>query len=524
MHLLKRRRIPWILAPIVGLALIAASVPAIVGALPSPLTVSTASLPNGEVGSAYSQTLAATGGTSPYTWAITVGTLPAGLTLNTSTGVISGTPTTAGTSSFTAAVTDSAAATATAALSITVNAAVSITTASLPTGEIGSAYSQTLAASDGITPYTWSISVGTLPAGLSLNASTGVISGTPTAVGTTAFTAMVTDSAAHSATKALSITVNDNLAVATVSLANGATGVAYSQTLTASGGVAPFTWSMSVGTLSAGLSLNGSTGVISGTPTGTGTSSFTVKVTDSLTRTAVAALSITINSGIAVATTSLPGGTVGTAYSQTLMAAGGTAPDTWSTSAGSLPSGLSLNGSTGVISGMPTTAQTATFTVMVTDSAAHTATQALSITISAAAGTAGTPPPSEFPELKELTERVQAACQPDAIAALDASEQTVEKALCDFFASSSQLSPSIRNAVGHLILKIAGVMGKGEDKDDESTSAPASLPTGNADDHRKGDDHSFQLPAITPTPKADAAISHKSLPTVSKGRGHSGRD
>lgn len=90
---------------------------------PAALSVSTTTLPNGTIGVAYSQTLAATGGTSPYTWAVTVGTLPAGLTLAGATGVISGTPTTAATSTFTVTVTDASSATASQSLSITIAAA-----------------------------------------------------------------------------------------------------------------------------------------------------------------------------------------------------------------------------------------------------------------------------------------------------------------------------------------------------------------------------------------------------------------
>lgn len=529
MHLLERRRIPWVVAPILALVVLAASLPLRAGA--ATLTVSTAPLPNGEVGSIYSQALTATGGSGIFSnWAITVGTLPAGLALNTSTGAITGTPTDAGTSSFTAQVTDSTSATATNGLSITVNPAVAITTTSLPNGEVGAAYSPTLAATGGIAPFAWSISVGSLPAGLALNASSGVISGTPTTAGASAFTAMVTDGVAHSSTMALSITVDETLAVTTVSLANGAQDIAYAQTLVATGGAVPYSWSISVGSLPAGLSLNSSTGAISGTPTAIATSPFTVMATDSLSRTATKALSITVSSGLAVATTSLPDGTVGTAYSQTPAAVGGVSPFAWSISAGSFPAGLTLSAA-GVISGMPTTAQTASFTVMVTDSASHTATQALSIMVNAA----GTPPPppGEFPELKELTARVDAACQPSAIAALAASEQKVEQALCDFFSSSSQLSPSVRNAVGHLILKIAGVMGKGEDKDENTAE--------NGDDRGKGDDRSptatatpaatgarfngdprpSHTPTITPTHTATSVLNNLNMPGNSKGKGNS---
>jgi hypothetical protein len=171
-------------------------------------SITTSSLPNGTVGVAYSQTLAATGGTAPYTWAIASGTLPAGLGLSSS-GVISGTPTTVGgPNSVTFQVTDSTSATATKTLSITINAAApSITTSALPNGTVGVAYSQTLAVTGDTAPYTWTIASGTLPAGLSLSSS-GVISGTPTvAGGPTSITFQVTDGTSATATKTLSITV-----------------------------------------------------------------------------------------------------------------------------------------------------------------------------------------------------------------------------------------------------------------------------------------------------------------------------
>ena len=157
---------------------------------PASTTITTTSpLAAGTVGTAYGPvTLAATGGTAPYTWTVAAGSaLPAGLTLS-SAGVISGTPTTAETANFTVLVTDSAtpAGTATKALSITVNvagAALSITTTSpLAAGTVGTVYSPvTLAASGGTAPYTWTLAAGSplLPAGLTLSPA-GVISGTPT--------------------------------------------------------------------------------------------------------------------------------------------------------------------------------------------------------------------------------------------------------------------------------------------------------------------------------------------------------
>lgn len=274
---------------------------------PPALAIKTSSLPAAEAGISYSQTLQATGGIPPYQWTITSGSLPTGLTLNPSSGAISGTPTVVATSNFTVKVTDSQTptpASTTANLSITVNnPPLQITTTTLPQGVINVTYSSTalLTAIGGTQPYTWSISSGSLPSGLMLNSSTGLISGKPTAAGTSSFTAKVTDSStptAQTATANLSITVNAALAVSTASLPSGIIGTAYSTTLVASGGLTPYSWSLTTGSLPAGLSLNSTSGVISGTPTTAVTSNFTVTVSDAETPadTANASLSIVISS------------------------------------------------------------------------------------------------------------------------------------------------------------------------------------------------------------------------------------
>ena len=356
-----------------------------------PLSVTTLSLPGGTLGTAYSQTLAATGGIIPYTWSITTGALPAGLALNASTGVISGTPTgsATGTINFTVTATDSEipVQTANANLSISISAPpLSVTTLSLPGGAVGIAYSQTLAATGGVTPYTWSITAGSLPAGLTLN-SKGQITGTATATGTSSFTVKVTDSetpTAQSATANLSISISDPLQVITSGLTAGVINTPYpGDTLSASGGIPPYSWSISAGSLPPGLVLTPSTGLISGTPTQTGMFNFTAKVTDSSAQTATANLSININAALTITTTSLPSGNVGASYNQTVQASGGVAAYNWSITKGSLPAGLNLNSVTGQIYGTPTTTGTANFTVTVTDSEVPSgqASANLSITI-----------------------------------------------------------------------------------------------------------------------------------------------
>jgi hypothetical protein len=182
----------------------------VISASPTPLSITTTTLAAGITGVAYSQTLAATGGIPPYKWAVTTGTLPAGLALNAVSGAITGTPTAPGTSPFTVTVTDStvtAVVTAKQAFSIVVTAPLTISPSSLPNASVGAAYSQTLTAAGGTPPYKFGISAGALPAGFSLSASTGVISGTPTTTESGSFLVTVTDSANDSASQQLTLTV-----------------------------------------------------------------------------------------------------------------------------------------------------------------------------------------------------------------------------------------------------------------------------------------------------------------------------
>jgi len=169
---------------------------------PETLMVTTASLPTTEAGTAYSARLAGTGGVLPYTWAASG--LPPGLSLTAATGEISGTPTTATAgASITVTLTDARGKAATATFTMVITPMVSITTATLPGLVVGTAYSETLAASGGTAPYTWAMTG--LPSGLGYNASTGVIAGTPTVVASASVEVTVSDANGKTATKVLAV-------------------------------------------------------------------------------------------------------------------------------------------------------------------------------------------------------------------------------------------------------------------------------------------------------------------------------
>jgi hypothetical protein len=339
---------------------------------PTPLTVSSSTLAAATFGTAYSQTLAATGGSPAYTWSVSSGSLPPGLSL-ASSGAISGTPTQGGAFAFTASVIDSGSPqqSKTVALSISVNETpLKITTSSLAAGTAGNGYSQTLGASGGYPGYTWSIASGSLPAGLTLSSS-GMISGTPTASGSFAFTASVSDRSnpVQTLTAALNLNISaPQLKVIPTSFAQGIYGRPYSGTLQATGGAPGYRWAIASGNLPIGLALDNSTGNISGTPTGGGTAAFTAAVTDTANQTASALVTINVAATPLTITASTPAAAnSGVAYSQTLQAIGGTAPYQWSITAGKLPAGLTLSPTSGIISGTTSVTGTANFTATVTD-------------------------------------------------------------------------------------------------------------------------------------------------------------
>ncbi|OWK47361.1 beta strand repeat-containing protein [Fimbriiglobus ruber] len=359
--------------------------PTYTGAETEPLAVTTTSIAPVSTGVPYSQTIATTGGQRPDTFAVTSGALPAGLTLNPTTGVISGTPTTNGPFSFAVTATDSAGRTAVSpTYTGTETEPLAVTTTSIAPVSTGAPYSQAIATTGGQGPDTFAVTSGALPAGLTLDPTTGVISGTPTTNGPYSFQVTATDSVGRTAASpTFAGTVTAPLAVTTTSVAPASTGVPYSQTIATTGGQGPDTFAVTSGALPAGLTLDPTTGVISGTPTTDGPFSFTVTATDAAGRTAVSpALTGTVTAPLAVGPAALPVVTTGQPLSQTIAATGGQGPDTFAVTAGDLPAGLTLNPTTGVVSGTPTAAGPYSFTVTATDADGRTATQKYAGTVS----------------------------------------------------------------------------------------------------------------------------------------------
>ena len=431
-------------------------------------------LPNASLNTSYSQALTATGGTTPYAWTLVdgQGSLPAGLTLSAA-GVISGSPTAPGTSNFTVQVADAANRTAQKAFALTVSTSSSgydaqfvsqsvpqtvtpgqsfiatihllnsgshawdpgsgfklesqnppnnvtwggdsvipaqnvtqpgqpldlsfqalaprtngiynfqwqtwqqgvgffgqksdnmalvvsdgtspsISSPSSVDAPQGTAFNLQLAASGGVPPYTWSITSGALPDGLSMSAG-GMISGTASTTGSVTINFQVRDAVSKSAQKSITINVvPPPPAVATASVSQGEKNKPYSFNLIASGGKPPYRWALVLGSLPAGLSLS-TTGVLTGTPTVDGSFDFTVEVTDAEGKTARKALTLIVQPPpLVIETPAAFDVGRGSQFSLTLSASGGRGPYTFAVTSGALPAGLSLNPTSGVIAGVPT--------------------------------------------------------------------------------------------------------------------------------------------------------------------------
>jgi uncharacterized repeat protein (TIGR03803 family) len=240
---------------------------------PTPYITTSNPLPNAAANAPYAEALTAKGGASPYTWSIASGALPVGLSLS-SGGVISGTPGASGTATFSVKVTDAKGAFSMASFGITVypqGTPVIVTGNPLPTGALGSAYTQTLAASGGAPPYTWSIISGSAPQGLSLS-SEGLLSGIPATTGSFEFTVQVTGNDGLFSTTSFLLNVPPPPVITSALVATGTNGAPWSYQITATN--RPTSYAASG--LPAGFAINAATGTITGTPIVPGTSNVTI--------------------------------------------------------------------------------------------------------------------------------------------------------------------------------------------------------------------------------------------------------
>ena len=449
------------------------------------IAVQPASLPAGTAGIAYSQALTASGGTASYTYAVTSGALPTGLTLSPA-GLLSGTPTRdgmfnatitatdsstgtgpyagsrayslqiaveapsagpvsaalpfnspatpvtlaltggtadsvavasapangtavasgtgityrpeagfSGTDTFSYTATNASGTSAPATVRVTVGAPTLVITDSDPAdGVAARAYTRTFTFSGGTAPYT-GLDVSGLPAGVTVSATTAdsvTVSGTPTATGRFTLVVSGIDSSTGDGPFNASQSYPLQIAAPTLALVPGGAALdtaylaSFSQAFAATGGNGPYTYAYT-GTEVPGLAFAGDT--LSGTPSAPGTYHFTITATDTGTVgdavTLAREYTLTVAAAeIVVGPENLADGKVGVAFAATLTATGGRAPYTFALAAGTLPAGLELTGD-GALSGTPTAAGSATFTVTATDANGPTGTRDYTLVVSEAA-------------------------------------------------------------------------------------------------------------------------------------------
>ncbi|MEO9340881.1 putative Ig domain-containing protein [Mesorhizobium sp. SB112] len=348
------------------------------------ITIGPDTLPGGSAGVAYGPVaMTADGGEAPYAFTVTTGDLPMGLSLAT-TGEISGMPTEAGSFTFTVTATDDNGFTGTREDTLAIDApTISIDPDALAGGVAGSAYGPVAMTADGGTgPYGFEITAGNLPAGLSL-ATTGEITGTPNETGSFTFTVTATDDNGFTGTRAYTLAIGaPAIKIDPDSLADGTAGSAYGPvSLTADGGIEPYSFEVTAGDLPAGLSL-GTDGKFAGTPTEAGSFAFNVTATDDNGFTGARGLSLSISAPeIEISVPPLPDGRVNAVYEMVqLSASGGTAPYRFAMTVGDLPDGIVVTAS-GALSGTPTEAGDFSARVTATDGLGFTGTANLSIKI-----------------------------------------------------------------------------------------------------------------------------------------------
>lgn len=364
--------------------------------------------PQGTVDASYSIQFQSHGGCGPalpYQYRVLNGSLPPGLSL-ASSGALSGKPTNAGTWQFWVELSDENPPSQSWCLpkqaerefSLTVQPRVLVTTESVSPATVGASYTQGLAAAmksgpdttaPPSSPLTWTLTQGQLPAGLALDAGTGVISGTPTAEGASSFVVRAALADGRADTKGLTITVRQPLTITTskpfASTSAGAVtlwevGVPFISKLSASGGAGTYTWSLADGALPTGIAL-AADGAVVGKPTAAGLFRSTIRLMDTEGRTADYQAVMGVAARLTIATTKLRTGKVGRVYRAKLATTGGVPEKKWKIASGPLPRGIRFDRALGVLSGTPTRPGRYRVTFEVTDTLKVKAVKALVIEV-----------------------------------------------------------------------------------------------------------------------------------------------
>lgn len=319
----------------------------------TPVMANASMLPGAVKGTAYEVQLSSTGGTAPYTYVVSSGTLPAGLTLD-SGGLLSGSPGGAGTFSFTVTVTEDDDWTGSKSFTLVVAETYPVitTAAALPSGFATSPYSLQLSATDGTAPFAWTVEAGELPDGFTLT-SEGLLSGTTEEVGGFSFTLKLTDAGGLTASRTFTLSLAQPSVVFSTDavLDTAVLHVPYFNLLQAQGGGTPHVWSLDSGALPPGVQLS-SSGLLSGTPTTAGNFTFAIAVQETGGFVARRSFSLRVSGSFLLPimnAATLPAATLGVSYSTSLSAKN--YPSSYIITG--LPKGLAYDSSTGVISGRP---------------------------------------------------------------------------------------------------------------------------------------------------------------------------
>jgi putative Ig domain-containing protein len=330
-------------------------------------------------------------GCVPYRFSYVNGTVTPGLRV-TPDGKLVGTPTASGTFEFWVTLNDNGGPQNPACLipgtesqskfTHHVMPDLAVTTESLPLAAPGQPYRAQLAFSNPEAgwPVIWDIKEGSPPQGITLSAD-GVLSGTPAGPDVKTFVVRAREPFRRFGERQLTLTVGTALQ-ATSAVRQGEVGVKYSGAIRATGGVAPLAWSIATGPLPDGLSLNRTTGRLSGVPRAAGATALTFAVTDAAGQQKTVPATIRIAPRLAITTAQLPGASVGQSFRARLVASGGVTPKRWSIARGTLPRGIRLDRATGVLSGVPKESGTFALVLRTTDRLGGKATKKLRLSVS----------------------------------------------------------------------------------------------------------------------------------------------